>query len=297
MHQLRDIRRRFDRAAAGFDDVDFVHAVTRDGLVERLEPVVVSAATVLDLGSATGAAGRQVAKRFRRAHVVSLDLSHAMLEEARRNRRWLSRSSFVQADACRLPFADASFDLVIANQLLPWVGDLQGLFAEVARILADGGVFAFATLGPDSLAEIDAAWAQAEAGATASASGGGPGGSPAGLHVTRFADMHDIGDALVRAGLADPVLDVDRLAVRYDDAGKLFADLTATGGRNTLAGRSRGLAGKTRFKAMTEALYRDDGIRLELELVYGHCWGRGHKNDSGEFRVNAGDIPRRRQSP
>ena len=255
---------------------------------------MVSAAAVLDLGSATGATGRRVAKRFRRAHVVSLDLSRAMLEQTRRNRRWLSRSSFVQADAHRLPFADGSFDLVIANQLLPWVSDFQGLFAEVARVLADGGVFAFATLGPDSLSEIDAAWARADA---AAASAARDPDLSAGAHVNRFADMHDIGDALVHAGLADPVLDVDRLAIRYDDAGKLFTDLTAMGARNALAARSRGLTGKSRFRAMTEALYEGDAIRLDLELVYGHCWGRGHKNDAGEFRINASHIPRRRQTP
>ena len=133
MLRLRDIRRRFDRAAAGFDDVDFVHAVTRDGLVSRLGPVQLTARRILDLGSATGAAGHGLRRRFGRAHIVSLDLSHAMLLQARRRKRLFSTSSCVQADAHRLPFADATFDLVIANQLLPWIVDAEGLFAEVAR--------------------------------------------------------------------------------------------------------------------------------------------------------------------
>ena len=279
MLRLRDIRRRFDRAAAGFDDVDFVHAVTRDGLVSRLEPVQVKARNILDLGSATGAAGKSIRERFRRAHVVSLDLSRAMLEEARRRKRRLSKSSYVQADAHRLPFADATFDLVIANQLLPWITDVHSLFAEVARVLVEGGVFAFATLGPDSFREIDAAWA----------------GVDDGQHVHRFPDMHDIGDALVSARLRDPVLDVDHLAVTYGDAARLFGDLTATGARNALAGRSRGLAGKEHFGAMTQALYSGDQIRLDLELVYGHCWGPGPNNDASEFRIGAGKIARRRR--
>lgn len=278
MLRLRDIRRRFDRAAAGFDDVDFVHAVTRDGLVERLEPVQVTGRTILDLGSATGAAGQRLRKRLRRPHVVSLDLSRAMLDEAKRRKRRLSKSSWVQADAHRLPFADASFDLVIANQLLPWITDVSGLFAEVSRVLGEGGVFAFATLGPDSLRAIAAAWA----------------GVDKEQHVHPFADMHDIGDALVRAGLRDPVLDVDHLAVTYSDADRLFRDLTAAGARNALAGRSRGLAGKGRFGAMTRALYAGDKICLDLELVYGHCWGAGPKKDAGEFRVDAKKIARRR---
>ena len=280
MLRLRDIRRRFDRAAAGFDDVDFVHAVTRDGLVDRLEPVQVTGRTILDLGSATGAAGERLRKRLRRPHVVSLDLSRAMLIEAKRRKRRLSKSSWVQADAHRLPFADASFDLVIANQLLPWITDLPALFHEVSRVLTAGGVFAFTTLGPDSLHAIAAAWAAVDKE----------------QHVNTFPDMHNIGDALVRAGLRDPVLDVDHLAVTYSDADRLFRDLTATGARNALAGRSRGLAGKARFRAMTGALFSGDRICLDLELVYGHCWGPGPHKDAGEFRVDAEKIARRRRT-
>ena len=281
MLRQRDIRRRFDRAAADFDDADFVHAVTRDGLCARLDPLLLKPVAVLDLGSATGAMGRALRRRFRRAHVVSLDLSAAMLREARRNKPWMSRASFVQADARQLPFANATFDLVVANQLLPWTPEPQPVFEEVARVLKEGGVFAFAALGPDSLQEIGRAWA----------------GVDGGEHVHRFPDMHDIGDGLVRAGLADPVLDVDRLRVRYENPEKLFDDLTRTGARNTLAGRARGLTGKSRFRAMAKALGEaapGEGILLDLELVYGHCWGAGPKNDPGAWRIDASRIPLRR---
>ena len=109
MLRLRDIQRRFDRAAPHFDGADFVHTVTRDGLVGRLEPLLLQPQTILDLGSATGATGRMLRRRFKRAHVVSLDLSRAMLGAARKSKRWFSRSTFVQADAGQLPFADESF--------------------------------------------------------------------------------------------------------------------------------------------------------------------------------------------
>lgn len=275
----RDIRRQFDRAAAHFDEADFVHAVTRKGLLERLDPLVIDARTVLDLGAATGSTGRAVRKRFRRAHVVSLDLSRPMLMRARRS--WLTIVSRVQADAERLPFADGVFDLVVANQLLPWVPDPTQVFSEVARVLKKGGVFAFATLGPDSFGELATAWAAVDTGS----------------HVNRFADMHDIGDALVRARLQDPVLDVDRLTVTYENPGKLFADLTRAGARNSLADRGRGLVGRTRFQGMTEALAGtgpDGRIRLDLELVYGHCWGCGPGSNAGDFSVDASRIPLRR---
>lgn len=277
----RDIRRRFDRAAAHFDEADFVHAATRAGLVERLRPLLIEARTILDLGAATGNTGRALRQRFRRAHIVSLDLSRPMLLRARRRKSWFARSSRVQADARRLPFADGTFDLVVANQLLPWVPDPDQVFAEAARVLRKGGVFAFATLGPDSLQELAEAWARVDAAA----------------HVNRFADMHDIGDGLVRAGLLDPVLDVDRLTVSYENPEKLFRDLTLAGARNCLADRGRGLVGRHRFHAMTEALTtRAPGgrILLDLELVYGHCWGSGRGGEPGEFRVAADQISLRR---
>jgi malonyl-CoA O-methyltransferase len=279
MLRLRDIQRRFDCAAATFDDSDFVHEVTRDGLAARLEPLLLEPTTILDLGSATGATGRLLRKRFKRAHIVSLDLSQPMLKQGQRQKSWFSRASFVQGDASHLPFADSSFDMVVTNQLLPWAPELQPVLEEVARVLVPGGVFAFATLGPDSLREVAQAWASVDSGS----------------HVNRFADMHDLGDGLVRAGLSDPVLDVDRLSVCYESADKLFADLTRAGARNALADRARGLTGRRSFAAMAAALADSQGkITLELELVYGHCWGAGPKNDPENYRIDANQIPRRR---
>ena len=83
MLHLRDIRRRFDRAASRFHDADFVHAQTRDGILARLDPLLLDARSILDLGSATGATGRMLRQRFRRAQVVALDLTEAMLQRAR----------------------------------------------------------------------------------------------------------------------------------------------------------------------------------------------------------------------
>ena len=279
----RDVRRRFDRAADTFGAADFAHGVTRDGLLARLQPLRIDAKTVLDLGAATGSATALLQKRFGGAHIVSLDLSRKMLLQRKRRRLWFTRTSSVQADAMRLPFADASFDVVFANLLLPWVNDHAAVLAEVSRVLRKGGVLAFATLGPDSLKQLSRAWGHIDNH----------------VHVHRFPDMHDIGDALVRAGLADPVLDVDRLTVKYPDAGKLFRDLTLSGSRNSLAGRRRGLLGKRQFNRLVAALSEvtpGAGIEIDLELVYGHCWSTGPRNESGQFRIDATAIPRRSQN-
>jgi malonyl-CoA O-methyltransferase len=281
MLDQKQIRRRFARAADSFDDADFVHAVTRDGLMARLAPLLVEAKTVVDLGAATGASSRLLEKRFKGAKLVSVDIAIEMLRRGRARKAWLAKTAFAQASARQLPFADQSVDVVFSNLLLPWIDDPAAVFSEVARILRKGGLFAFATLGPDSLQEINRAWATVDSAA----------------HVNRFFDMHILGDGLVNAGLQDPVLDVDRLAVKYSNSANIFKDLTLVGARNALRERAPGLTGKQRFARMQAALESaavDSEITLDLELVYGHCWGAGPKNDPANYRIDANQIPVRR---
>ncbi len=280
--RIADVRRRFDRAAQGFDDADFVHTVTRDGLFSRLEPVVIDAGVVVDLGCATGSATRTLARRFRGARILAVDLSMPMLERCRAKRGWFSKISVLQADASALPFADQSVDVVFANLLLPWVNEPGHLAGEVSRVLRKDGLFVFASLGPDSLLEIRNAWS----------------GVDDRSHVNCFLDMHDVGDLMLRAGLRDPVLDVDRLTVCYDNADALFRDLTAAGARNSLQNRNSSLVGKQRFAAMRDRLESTatgGSIRLDLELVYGHCWGGAPPPSEGDVRIDADAIPVRRR--
>ena len=279
---IRDAQRSADAAAATFDAADFVPAHTREALLKRLAPMLVDATFVVDLGTATGSACRSLARRFRRARVIGVDVSRNMLNAARAKRRWPAKQRFVQADATRLPFASQSIDVVFSNLLLPWITDPAALFAEVNRVLRQGGLFAFAALGPDSLAELRRARQHVD---------GVNRNSP-------FPDMHDLGDALIRSGLADPVLDTDRLAVTYRDAGALFADLKAIGARGVDPGRRRGLAGRNSHAALLEALEacRAGGVlEFELELVYGHCWGSGLSASAGEFLISPARIPHRRK--
>ena len=109
--------------------------------------------------------------------------------------------------------------------------------------------------------------------------------------------MHDVGDALIRAGFADPVLDVDRLTVTWQNADALFRDLTSAGARNSLRARKRSLVGKGCFRRMTGALHATGGgetLALEFELVYGHCWGVAPRDTTGHFLIDADRIPLRR---
>lgn len=274
--RLRDVRRRFDRGVTLAAGADFLSRTTGAGLLERLAPVTVEAQNVLDLGSASGGLTRALKKRFRGSRVISLDLSAGQLRAARRSQPFFTRSHEVQADAAALPLRDGTVDVVVSNLVLPWVGDAGAVFADVARVLRKDGVFAFAALGPDSLGELRDAF---EDDGTA--------------HVRRFPDMHDLGDALVRAGLRDPVLDVDSLAIRYRDPAALFRDLGAAGAGNSLHGRRRTLTGRGRMERVRERLARqfsEGELNVTLELVFGHAWGGEVRGPGGEVRIDIGSL-------
>jgi len=279
----RDVIRRFDRAAAPGTNAEFLYGRTLEGIVERLAPVQVDARRILDLGSGSGAASRRMARMWRRSRISSVDLSAAMLIRAKRERSRFARIREVRADAAALPFAEASFDVVVANLSLPWFDNPEAALREVARVLRREGLFAFASLGPDSLVEIRDAWASVDAD----------------RHVHPFADMHDVGDALVRAGLRDPVLDVERLEFSYENPRALYRDLAAAGGRNAASGRRPGLTGKSRFARFESALRDSAGggpILVSIELVFGHAWGGGRQRDPAEFAIDPGSIGRRRRN-
>jgi len=274
------LRQRLDRAAGHFSD--FVHRRCFEGLMDRLLPMTLQPGTIVDLGSASGAGSRALATRFRRARVVSIDFSAGMLQAGIRRQGWFSRVRQVQADARHLPLRSGIADLAVANLLLPYLHDSSAALGEANRVLRRDGLFLFATLGPSSLALLREAWAEIDQQA----------------HVAPFADMHNVGDALVRAGLRDPVLDVEELKITYRDTGALMADLTAAGARNTLVSRQQGLTGKTRFGRFLQALEsrRVGGLlTVNLELVFGHAWGGGGAGDAGEYRLSPADIGRRRR--
>ncbi len=249
-------------------------------MIARLEWIAFVPECVLDLGCGTGHGAAALAARWPRARVIALDAAPRMLAEARRLAAG-ARIDWLRAEAEAVPLPDASVDLVFSNLVLPWCEDIDAVFAQVARILKPRGLFTFTTLGPDTLGELRAAWRAADDAA----------------HVHPFTDMHDLGDGLVRAGFAEPVLDVSRYTLTYPHVDALMHDLKATGSQNAASGRPRGLTGRGRIAAMTKAYepFRTDGVLpASVEAVFGQAWGaldRGGRD--GEFAFPVSDIGRR----
>ena len=168
------------------------------------------------------------------------------------------QASVLVADAQRLPVASHSVDLIFANLLLPWC-DLAAVFAETARVLAPNGLFMFSSLGPATLQQVRRAWYRIDEAA----------------HVHGFIGPQDVGDLLARAGLYEPVVDVDRIEVTYAAAAALHADLRATGSKNVAGGRRRSLTGARRWRAYEAALEdarRDGRLSITCELIFGQAW-------------------------
>lgn len=252
-------RRSFERAAEKYDAAAVLQREVERRMFERLDLIRSTPACVLDVGAGTGTASAVLARRYRGARVIALDIAHAMLRQARRRAPWFGRMRCVCGDMERLPLADASVDMIFSNLALQWSNDPGTVFAEFRRVLRPGGVLLFSTFGPDTLKELRASWAAVD-GHT---------------HVSAFIDMHDLGDALLRARLADPVMDVERIVMTYPDAVKLMRDLKDIGAHNATAGRARGLTGRKRMQALIDAYetFRRDGVLpATYEIVYGHAW-------------------------
>jgi malonyl-CoA O-methyltransferase len=281
------VRRSFDRAAASYDDAAVLQAEVGDRLIERLGLLREPPRHVLDVGAGTGRTTAELMRTYRKARVTALDIAPGMLARARRRAPWWRGLPCIGGEATHLPVADDSFDTIFSNLTLQWVADLDAVFREFQRVLKPGGVLMFSSFGPDTLAELREAWAAVDE-------------AP---HVHRFIDMHDVGDAMTRAKLADPVMDMEYFTLTYDTPRTLMRDLKAIGAHNASTGRERGLTGRERMRAMERAYeaYRDGEGRLPAtwEVVYGHAWGTDavpqHTDDEGATRVEVGRIPVRRK--
>jgi malonyl-CoA O-methyltransferase len=281
---LARVRRSFDRSARAYDAAAVLQRRVRDELLERLDVVRLEPAVVLDLGAGTGHASLALKRRYRSSQVIALDLADGMLREAGRRQTLLRRFRRVCGQAAALPLRDASVDLVFSNLMLQWCQDPDAVFGEVRRVLKPGGLFTFTTFGPDTLVELRRAWAAADSR----------------THVNRFIDMHDLGDALVRSGLAEPVMDVERFTLTYAEVRDLMRDLKDIGAHNANAGRPRGLTGKGTLARMTaayEAFRKDGRLPATHEVVYGQAWcpvaPPRRRGLPGEVVVPIGKIGRR----
>jgi malonyl-CoA O-methyltransferase len=247
-------------------------------MLSRLDLMKITPEAILDAGCGTGHASIGLQRRFKNASVYSLDIALLMLQKAELEKQKMQQSfiskltqtfssnktssQLVCGDIENLPIANNSFGMVWSSLALQWCNDLDKAFTEVARVLQPESLFFFSTFGPDTLKELRVASSNGH------------------THVSRFIDMHDIGDALIRAGFSTPVLDVERYTLTYDDVKGVMRDLKSIGAHNATEGRARGLQGKGFLQHLTQQYeqfrlgLKEEGGKLPatFEVVYGHAW-------------------------
>ena len=269
------VRASFNRAANTYDAAAVLQKQVRLEMLSRLDLVNIKPKAILDAGCGTGHGSFALQKRFSSAQVISLDIALGMLQQTKLQRPWLQswlqkmlhQQHLLCADIERLPIASNSMGMVWSNLALQWCNDLDGAFSELARVLQPEGLIMFSTFGPDTLKELRAASSNSH------------------THVSRFIDMHDIGDALIRAGFSTPVLDVEHYTLTYDNVKSVMMDLKSIGAHNATQGRARGLQGKGFLQKLTQQYeqFRSDTIEnggklpATFEVVYGHAWKAASK--------------------
>ncbi|KPJ91435.1 MAG: malonyl-[acyl-carrier protein] O-methyltransferase BioC, partial [Gammaproteobacteria bacterium SG8_15] len=207
-------RQSFNKAANTYDDVAVLQREVGDRLLDRMSLVRLIPNTIIDIGCGTGDMTLKLLHAYKQAHVIGMDFAEQMLGKTRTKLTWREkilgrRLTLLCGDAEQLPIADQSADLIFSNLTLQWCNDLDATFAEFRRILKPGGLLMFSSLGPDTLKELRNSWHTIDNN----------------LHVHPFIDMHHVGDALLRAQLADPVMDMEYFTLTFNDGFQLMREL------------------------------------------------------------------------
>ena len=242
----------FARAAASYDNAAVLAREVGRRMAERLACVRLSPQCLADIGCATGDGVRALQTRFPAALPLAVDYAYPMLAAVRAQAGWLARlrgqaPRCISADVHALPLASSSLDLVWSNLMLHWIPDLRPAVVELHRVLAEGGLLHFALLGPDTLKEL----------------------RQLGAPIARFPDMHDVGDLLVTAGFADPVMEMEVLTLTYPTARTFLADQRQLGVRDGLLGHLPW----RQWRRVFSLWERESGaLPARFEIVYGHAW-------------------------
>ena len=209
------LHRNLSRAAASGALPSFLDKVAATELIDRFE---------------------SISHRFSHIAIISHDASHIAdaVKPHLSNDSKITEVSILTGDGVFLNNPDLppqAFDCIFICPGLEWTNDLPGSLARLHHALKPDGVLLAAMLGGESLHELRTSWLQAE---TMTRAGASP-------RVAPFCDVRDAGGLLQRAGFALPVVDTDRLKVRYDSALALMQELKALGLSNSLTDRHRSL--------------------------------------------------------
>lgn len=271
----RAAQRRRQRLAQ-LDTPPWLHQETARRMAERLALVRERAPQWLDWQGGVSGSAEAVQAVWPQARRDLVEPDEASVRRSRQalQRPWWSLKRLAAGQASQVHGEDElppqQARMLWANLVLQASADVPALLAQWHRALAVGGFVMFSTLGPDTWRELRAVYA----------ANGWP------LPHAPFTDMHDIGDALVQAGFADPVMDQELLTLTWSSPEALLAELHGLGG-NLARQRFAGLRTprwRERLKsALAERAGADGRIAMSVELVYGHAFKAAPRAARGEI--------------
>jgi SAM-dependent methyltransferase len=267
--------RRNLRRAQKLRPATFLIDRAAEELGERLGAVLRKFERAVDLASPTDAVRQVLRESGLVSSIVALDeIADRGMGDALR----------IVGDAEALPFRENSLDLVVSALALQLVNDLPGTFIQVCRALKPDGLFLAALLGGDTLVELRQAFAAAE---TEVEHGVSP-------RVAPFSDVRAVGMLLQRAGFALPVVDVEKLTVRYDSPFALLRDLRRMGAANALTERRRAPLRRATLMRMTQIYVErfadaDGRVRATFEIVWLSGW-KPHSSQQQPLRPGSANA-------
>lgn len=272
----------FNKAAHSYDSTAIIQKEIADRLLDRLELVRLEPKVIVDIGARTGYTSQVLAQHYPEAQILALDWAENLLAQAQNTAPNALR---ICAAPENLPLPAQSADLIIANLTWHWLDDHARCLQEWRRLLKPGGLLLFTTCGPDTFYELRASFAAVDEQA----------------HVHLFLDMHDIGDALLAAQFADPVMQAEHICFTYSAPAGLFRDLRSTGVTNALIARRRSLTGKKRWQKMLAEYAKfssaENGWPATVEVIYGLGWAGelpgAYPDEQGEIVVPISQIRRK----
>ncbi len=255
----RRLRRNFSASADRYDHHAHIQKQVVATLLELMDQRCPEEGTFLDIGCGTGSLSYELCQSYPQLQPILSDIAHGMTLQGRSR---IAKALAVDAAAEALPFADRSVDLVCSSSVYQWVVDLPEAFSESARILRDGGLFAFALFGRGTLRELKTAYRQA-----AEIRGGET------EHLHELPELTTVQRALTTAGFVQVELQRQELVEYHGGVADLLRSLKRIGAGNASSRAPRGLASRRLLQNMTDIYrqrYERDGqIPASYEVVYG----------------------------
>lgn len=268
---IQTVRDTFDHIADSYEQHAALEREVCARLLEKTEFCRRPPERILDLGCGTGFAAVRLKQSFRKAQVIGMDTSTAMLNCLRRRSSLLRPLKAVCGEIGELPFASRSVDLLVSSLSSYWCPDPAAMFSEFRRVLRPDGMLLFSTFGPGMMKELKAAWASADTS----------------VELPHFPDILEIGDALVAAGFREPVMDMEVITLSYPDLGALLRELEATGTSLLVRGWEKRHGAEGDLEHAYKAYLREGKYPLSFEIVYGAAFG---PQEGQPVKTPSGDV-------